>query len=106
MTNAKSKLISLSVLAAIAAATPWLSRAEDAPNAPASEFKKIKLSDKFYSEGCTWGDFNKDGVMDFYAGPFWYEGPDFQKKHTIYEPKDFDGSKAYSENFLAFNYDF
>ena len=84
MTNAKSKLIKLSVLAAIAAVAPLSSaRAEDAANAPDGAFKKFKLSDKFYSEGCTWGDFNKDGVMDYYAGPYWYEGPDFQKRHTV-----------------------
>ena len=55
MTNAKSKLISLSVLAALAAVVPLsISRAEDAPSAPDPAFKKFKLSDKFYSEGCTY----------------------------------------------------
>ena len=107
MTNAKSKLIKLSLLAAIASVAPLsFARAEDAPGAPDGTFKKFKLSDKFFSEGCTWGDFNKDGVMDYYAGPFWYEGPDFQKRHTVYEPQEFDGAKTYSNNFFGFNYDF
>lgn len=110
MTNAKSNLIALSVLAALAAVAPLSSsRAEDAASAPNPAFKKIKLSDKFYSEGCAWGDFNKDGVMDYYAGPFWYEGPDFAKRHTIYEPKEYNNSDSgneYSKNFIAFSEDF
>jgi hypothetical protein len=68
-------------------------------------FKKYKLSDQFYSEGCTAGDFNQDGTLDYAAGPFWYEGPSFEKKHTIYEPKPIDPN-GYSKNFLAFSYDF
>ena len=68
-------------------------------------FKKIKLTDKFYSEGATHGDFNKDGKADFAAGPFWYEGPDFQKQHKIYEGAPVD-PLGYSTNFLAFSHDF
>lgn len=68
-------------------------------------FKKIKLTDKFYSEGCTYGDFNKDGKTDFAAGPFWYEGPDFQKQHKIYEGAPVD-PLGYSANFVAYTHDF
>ncbi len=87
------------VLAIVAALLPWTA------NADSPKFKKIKLSDQFYSEGCTAGDFNNDGTLDFAAGPFWYEGPDFQKKHTIYEGAPVDPN-GYSTNFLAFPYDF
>ena len=48
------------------------------------------MSDKFYAEGAYYADFNKDGKLDVVAGPFWFEGPDFQKKHEIRPPKDFD----------------
>ena len=48
-------------------------------------FKKIVLTDQFFSEGANVGDFNHDGKMDVVAGPFWYEGPDFTKRH-IYWP--------------------
>src|SRR5438552_378546 len=44
-------------------------------------FKKIQLTDKFWSEGATFGDFNHDGKMDVVSGPYWYEGPDFNKRH-------------------------
>src|SRR6266853_130456 len=47
-------------------------------------FKKLRLTDQFWSEGVTFGDFNHDGKMDLVSGPFWYEGPDFKKRHEFY----------------------
>src|SRR3954451_8073082 len=89
-------------------------------------WKKLQLTKEFWSEGANYGDFNHDGKMDVVAGPYWWEGPGFQKRHE-YHPatKTFtitkaDGSKekapgfegalgknnAYSDNFFAFTYDF
>ena len=72
---------------------------------PAPTFKKIRLTDKFYAEGAYYADFNKDGKLDVVAGPYWYEGPDFQKKHEIHPPKAYD-PKGYSDNFLTYTGDF
>jgi len=89
-------------------------------------FKKTQLSDKFWSEGANFGDFNRDGRMDIVSGPYWYEGPDFTKRHEYYPAsrtftkKNPDGSQVaiegfegalgsnntYSDNFFAFTYDF
>ena len=97
-------------------------------------FKKIQLTDKFWSEGATFGDFNHDGKMDVVSGPYWYEGPDFKKRHEYspaasrkssggsapFKKKSPDGKEqiiegfegalgtnnAYSDNFFAFTYDF
>src|ERR1700712_5571862 len=78
--------------------------AEEAPKL----FKRIPLSDQFYSEGASIGDFNKDGKMDVIIGPYWYEGPDFSKKHQ-YAGEDFMvkpyDPHGYSKNFFAFTYD-
>ncbi len=88
-------------------------------------FKKITVTDKFWSEGAYYGDFNHDGKMDIVSGPFWYEGPDFQKRHEYYPAqatwklKKADGTEekvpgfegalgkknAYSDNFLTYVYD-
>lgn len=68
-------------------------------------FTKLQLSDKFYCEGAYYADFNKDGKLDVVAGPFWFEGPDFQKKHQVRPAKEFD-PKGYSNNFLTFTGDF
>lgn len=89
-------------------------------------FKKIQVTDKFWSEGAYYGDFNHDGIMDIVSGPFWYEGPDFQKRHQYYPATatftrkapggteqvvpGFEGGlgtkNAYSDDFLTFAYDF
>jgi hypothetical protein len=74
-------------------------------------WKKITLTEKFYAEGAFYADFNKDGKMDVVYGSWWYEGPDFTKKHLIYPPtgkleaQSFD-PKGYANNFLTFCYDF
>src|SRR5215216_5258687 len=88
-------------------------------------FKKIQLSDQFWGEGANFGDFNHDGKMDVVSGPYWWEGPDFQKRHEYYPAKQtfkrkgsdgkeeiipgFEGAlgsnNAYSDNFFAFTHD-
>ena len=88
----------------------WIGHRRPAAGLPGREkplptFKKITLSDKFYCEGANCGDFNNDGKLDVVAGPYWYEGPDFQKKHEIYPPEAFD-PHGYSNNFLTFTGDF
>lgn len=90
-----------------------------------SDFKKIQLTEHFWAEGAHFGDFNKDGKNDIVYGPFWWEGPDFQKRHTYWDDsktskiKKADGSEEtipgykgllaneneYSSNFLAFTHD-
>jgi len=97
-------------------------------------FKKLQLSDQFWSEGASFGDFNKDGINDIVSGPFWWAGPDFKKQHEYDEAKSrkssggaapfelklgpmtkvtvpgFHGAlgkdNGYSDNFFAFTYDF
>src|SRR5260221_13405831 len=89
-------------------------------------FKKIQLSDQFWSEGAAFGDFNHDGKLDIVSGPYWWEGPDFQKRHEFYPAKasfdlklgpmtqvavpGFHGAlgkeNSYSDNFFAFTGDF
>jgi hypothetical protein len=89
-------------------------------------FKRIVLSDQFWCEGATFADFNKDGENDIVAGPWWWEGPDFGKRHEIYQPAatfqlalgeqtqvtvpGFEGGlgrkNTYSDNFFAFPQDF
>jgi hypothetical protein len=89
-------------------------------------FKKIHLHDQFWSEGASFGDLNKDGVNDFIAGPWWWEGPDFKKKHEFYpatttfdlklgpmtsvKVPGFHGTlgkeNTYSDNFFVWTYDF
>ena len=72
------------------------------------KFEKIVLSDKFHGEGSCIGDFNKDGIPDVSVGHYWYEGPDFKKRHQFFDgpdAQDFDPA-GYSECFGMFVGDF
>jgi hypothetical protein len=112
------------ILAALAllALAPALAGAKD----PVHSFKRIQLTDQFWAEGADIGDFNHDGKMDVTSGPYWYEGPDFKKRHEFCPANasfkrtnssgaeetvpGFEGAlgvkNAYSECFLTFTYDF
>ncbi len=96
------KRLCLLVLSTLFLMVPCVVGQTQTPKEP--KYKKIVLSDKFYAEGSYYGDFNKDGKLDVVAGPYWYEGPDFTKKHEIYEVKDFK-PEGYSDNFTVFTAD-
>ncbi len=70
-----------------------------------TQWRTQQLSEEFYSEGATTGDFNQDGKLDVAAGPFWYAGPDFKDLHQFYAQDPFDPHR-YSNNFFAFTDDF
>ena len=68
-------------------------------------YKKLHLTDKFHSEGAYFADFDHDGNTDVVSGPYWYAGPDFQRRNEVRPPQEFD-PKGYSDNFLTFADDF
>jgi putative membrane-bound dehydrogenase-like protein len=68
------------------------------------EFQRRVLADKFYCEGASCGDFNRDGAVDLVAGPLLYFGPDFAQQREIYPAKSFD-VEGYSDAFFDFPYD-
>jgi hypothetical protein len=89
-------------------------------------FKKIQLTDKFWAEGVAVADVNRDGHLDILSGPYWYEGPSFKRRHTVFpatqtftlkredgtevQIEGYEGAQgkhnAYSHVFLEFSYDF
>jgi len=76
---------------------------------PAAEpvaFEKHVLTDQYYCDGINAGDINRDGRPDIVAGPFWYEGPDFQKKHEFYPAAALEPAKSPSNSLFTWAYDF
>ncbi len=89
-------------------------------------FQRIQLSDQFWCEGANFGDLNNDGKNDIISGPWWWEGPDFRKRHEYYPAATtfvlnlgpqttvtvpgFEGAlgskNTYSDNFFAWAVDF
>ena len=41
-------------------------------------FKRLVLSDQFFSEGACFADIDGDGSRDVVSGPYWYAGPGFR----------------------------
>ncbi|MEI7833344.1 MAG: VCBS repeat-containing protein [bacterium] len=46
------------------------------------KFTKKWIADETYESAGVF-DVNNDGILDIVSGAFWYEGPDFKKKHHI-----------------------
>ncbi len=68
-------------------------------------FKRLQLTDTYYSEGANAADVNGDGVSDVVYGPYWFEGPEFSTKHEIYKPVP-QNRDRYANNFFNWLYDF
>ncbi len=69
-------------------------------------FRKIVLTDKYYCDGVTTGDINRDGRPDIVAGPFWYEGPDFTRSHAFYPAVPLEPAPSPSNSMFSFVHDF
>jgi hypothetical protein len=83
--------------------TATLARAEDRQ---LRTYERQQLTDIYFSEGANAGDINGDGHVDIVYGPYWFEGPDFKKKHEIYKPVPQNVNRYSDDNFFNWIYDF
>lgn len=95
------------ILVLVLATTPAINAGDpvDDPN-----WTRIKLDERFRSEGTAAADLNNDGNADVVAGDVWYQAPakdsaDYTdgskwQQHEIRMPGDFVAGKGYSNSFV------
>lgn len=71
-----------------------------------SRFRVQRISDMYYSWGCTAGDFNKDGNLDIAAGPNIYFGPDFIRSREISLAITTSPGTNFTETNCQYSFDF
>jgi hypothetical protein len=72
-----------------------------------AEFNKQRLSDFYYAWGSAHGDVNHDGVEDVIAGPYYYLGPNYDRRREIYVGLTRNPSDDYThECWMQFSGDF
>jgi hypothetical protein len=91
--------------AALAAVSLCIGSAALAKDYALHTFDRQRLTDVYFSEGAGVGDLNGDGKADVVYGPYWFEGPDFTRKHEIYKPVP-QNREGYTDHFFAWVYDF
>lgn len=93
----------LSLASALIALPAMPLSAQDGP----LHFRKLCLNPQFYSEGINVGDLDHDGILDIVAGPYYYAGPDFQRKVAFRQPRTtpFD-TTGDSDCYSVFPFDF
>ena len=75
-----------------------------APLSAQAPFLRIELSPDHLSAGANVGDFDQDGIVDVTSGPFWWRGPHFAVRHTIYPAVPYPIG-TYSPHFFSFVHD-
>lgn len=80
-----------------------------------NNWHRIKLDERFRSEGVAVGDFNKDGRTDVVAGDVWYKAPEMGsdgyrsgsgwKIKEVRQPGEFVAGKGYSQSFVNMAHD-
>ena len=65
-----------------------------------SNFRMQQLHEFYYSWGGAVGDFNKDGINDVAAGPYYYMGPTFTRFREIYQAQTVNPSTEYPNDCM------
>jgi hypothetical protein len=111
--NARLSLLTVTcVLVAVATPLPAQDDPTAAPRADVRSrgrvpaFSRRVLSRDYTCDGINAGDFNRDGTLDVVAGPYWYEGPAFERRYEFFAATLQDGVKGQSNSMYSYVYDF
>ena len=76
------------------------------PEQLSSRFRLQRIDDFYQSWGAAAGDFNKDGVLDIVAGPYYYLGPGFATRGEIDIAPAQSPSSSFARTMVDYAYDF
>jgi hypothetical protein len=76
------------------------------PEKTSSRFRVQRLDDFYYAWGAAAADFNRDGVLDVVAGPYYYLGPDYTSRREIYVTPAFSPSTQFASSMIDYAWDF
>ncbi len=69
-------------------------------------FEKLVLTDEYLSDGVAVTDIDRDGHPDIVSGPYWYPGPEFQRRVAFYPPVPLVPQRSPSDSMFTFADDF
>ena len=69
-------------------------------------FDMHRLNDFYFGWCAAAGDFNRDGVMDVAAGPYYYLGPNYEVRHEFTAARTYNPSNQFAQAMVNFSYDF
>jgi len=76
------------------------------PEQVSSRFRMQRIDEFYQSWGATAGDFNKDGVLDVVAGPYYYLGPTYTTRGEIDISPAQAPSTSFARTMIDYAYDF
>ncbi|MEO8482936.1 MAG: VCBS repeat-containing protein [Acidobacteriota bacterium] len=69
-------------------------------------FRMQRLDDFYYSWGAGVGDFNRDGVQDVVAGPYYYLGPTYTTREELYVAPAQSPTSSFANTWVDYAFDF
>jgi hypothetical protein len=69
-------------------------------------FRLQRLDDFYYSWGAGVADFNRDGVLDVVAGPYYYLGPTYTTREEIYTGAAQSPTSSFANTWVDYAWDF
>ena len=83
-----------------------LNRRTMPPETISGRFRLQQLDEFYYAWGAAAADFNRDGVLDVVAGPYYYLGPDYNTRREIYVTATFNPSTQFTSSMIDYAWDF